>query len=183
MLMLPKRVPLQIYVQETLQKSARFFTVYLLVGAACLVSIHISLLKLLLFMVVSIRRRLMIILIAAHGFCFIFSLVVACFIVVRLQGRASLSYICGGLTPVASHIPLAETDMVGYVLDALLNSDSRPLCTEYLLTCVRLLRLARDPPLTLVRKYLHDQLLQYRTDLEQRSRALPATGTNQNLYT
>jgi len=62
--MLPKRVPLQIYVQETLQKSARSFTVYLLEGAACLVLTHISLLKLLLFMVVSIRRRLMIILIA-----------------------------------------------------------------------------------------------------------------------
>jgi hypothetical protein len=63
MLMLPKRVPLQIYVQETLQKSARSFTVYLLEGAACLVSTHIPLLKLLLLMVVSIRRRLMIILI------------------------------------------------------------------------------------------------------------------------
>jgi len=63
MLMLPKRIPLQIYVQETLQKSARSFTVHLLVGAACLVLTHISSLKLLLCMVVSIRRRLMIILI------------------------------------------------------------------------------------------------------------------------
>ena len=61
--MLPKRVPLQIYVQETLQTSTRSFTVYLLEGAACLVLTHISLLKLLLFLFVSIRRRLMIILI------------------------------------------------------------------------------------------------------------------------
>ena len=64
MLMLPKRVPLQIYAQETLQNSARSFTVHSLEGAACLVFTHISLLKLLLFMVVSIRRRLIIILIA-----------------------------------------------------------------------------------------------------------------------
>jgi hypothetical protein len=36
LVMLPKRVPLEIYVQETLQGSAGFFTVYSLVGAACL---------------------------------------------------------------------------------------------------------------------------------------------------
>jgi hypothetical protein len=34
MLMLPKRVPLQIYVQETLQKFARFFTVYIIAQIA-----------------------------------------------------------------------------------------------------------------------------------------------------
>jgi hypothetical protein len=55
----------------------------------------------------------------------------------------------------------SETDIVGYVLDVLLNSDSRLLSTENLLTCVRLLDLVQDPPLTQVRKYLHDQLLQY----------------------
>jgi len=55
----------------------------------------------------------------------------------------------------------SDTDMVGYVLDVLLNSDGRLLHTEYLLTCVRLLSLVQEPPLTRVRKYLHDQLLRY----------------------
>ena len=64
--------------------------------------------------------------------------------------------------------------MVSYILDVLLNSDSRLLCTEYLLTCVRLLGLVQDPPLTWVQKYLLDRLLQYRIDLEQcHIRALP----------
>ncbi|OAX40772.1 hypothetical protein K503DRAFT_574857 [Rhizopogon vinicolor AM-OR11-026] len=55
----------------------------------------------------------------------------------------------------------SETDMVGYVLDVLLNSDSRVLCMEYLLICVRLLGLVQEPPLTRVRKYFYDQLLWY----------------------
>jgi len=65
--------------------------------------------------------------------------------------------------------------MVGYVVDVLLNADGRLLSTENLLSCARLFCLVQDPSLTVrARKYLHDQLLQYRTDLEQRTRALPA---------
>ena len=52
--MLPKQVPLQIYVQETLQKFARF---YIVTQIAAFHGCDVS-----------IRRRLMIILIVVHGF-------------------------------------------------------------------------------------------------------------------
>jgi hypothetical protein len=64
----------------------------------------------------------------------------------------------------------------------LLNADGRLLSTENLLTCVRLFGLLQDLSLTRGRKYLHDQLLQYRTDLEQHTRALPAIDALCNDY-
>ena len=50
----------------------------------------------------------------------------------------------------------SETDMVGYVLDVLLNADGHLLSTENLSTCARLFSLVQDPSLTRERKYLHD---------------------------
>jgi len=76
----------------------------------------------------------------------------------------------------------SETDMVGYVLDVLLNADGRFLSTENLLTCAHLFDFVQDPSLTRGRKYLHDQLLQYRTDVEQRTLALPAMDVLCNDY-
>ena len=49
------------------------------------------------------------------------------------------------------------------------------------LTCARLFGLVQDPSLARGRKYLHE-LLQYRTDLEQHTRALPAIDALCNDY-
>jgi len=45
----------------------------------------------------------------------------------------------------------SETDMVGYVVDVLLNADGRLLSTENLLSCARLFGLVQDPSLTRAR--------------------------------
>jgi len=76
----------------------------------------------------------------------------------------------------------SETDMVGYVLDVLLNADGRFLSTENLLSCVHLFGLVQDSSLIHGRNYLHDQLLQYRTDLEQHTHVLPAIDALCNDY-
>ena len=95
--MLPERVPLQIYVQVTLQTFARFFTNYnLLVGWRNMFSLDPYIVAQIAAFhgcdCASIRRRLMIILIVVHGFC-LWYLCGSSFVF----ADAGLSYICGGL--------------------------------------------------------------------------------------
>ena len=158
MLMLPKQVSLQIYVQETLRKSARTLQF------TCWWAQARSMFGLNLYYIIAQIA-------AFHGCEHPASLddhadCHSWLLFHFLSGSLCASLLFVFCCPTFAISFSSETDMIGYILDVLLNSDGRLLSTENLLTCVHLFGLVQDPSLTRGRKYLHDQLLQYRTDLE-----------------